>query len=92
MRKNVNDKKTDNETVNDEMLTYRLSVVVKEKSTKKHLDRHVDLRMPLSTAVSYMEKLKKVGFKTDGDRYFPDEIESIQLYELDEDGNPRSME
>jgi len=36
--------------------------------------------------------VRKVGFTTDGTRYFPDRIESIQLYELDEDGNPRSME
>lgn len=71
--------------------TYRLSVVAK-MADGKFMDRHVDLCMSLEIAKDMVETVKRLGFTTEGTRIFPDQIESLQLYELDEDGNPRSTE
>lgn len=80
-----------NQTPEDVSPTYRLSVVAKT-ADGKFMDRHVDLCMSLMTAEDMLETVKKRGFTTEGIRIFPDQIESLQLYELDEEGNPRSTE
>lgn len=89
--KHMTDKpmKTDSEENGEKNSTkseiYRLTVVC--KIGNQFLDRHVDLSMPLKTAEAFSRTVMKRGFMTDGSRIFPDQIESVQLYKIDKDGN-----
>lgn len=71
--------------------TYRLSVVVKT-GKNQFMDRHVDLRVRLPIAKAFLETVRRRGFMTEGERIFPDQIESLQLYERQNDETQRSVE
>lgn len=59
---------------------YRLTVVV--KTPDGHIDRHVDFGedVDLELAEQYRDEIRKRGFMSEGERYFPDQIESLQVY------------
>ncbi len=65
---------------------YRLSVVMTKAAGGG--DAHVDLNVDADLAKQFRSNLVRTGFNHKGKRVFSDGIETVMLYELDENGKP----